>query len=61
VAARILEVRLAPEIQARVDELARKADEDELTHNEHAEYELLIEKADLLGIFKSMARQVLAR
>lgn len=61
VAARILEVRLEPDIQARVDELAAKANEGELTAEDRAEYELLIEKADLLGVFKSLARQVLAR
>ena len=61
VAARILEVRLDPSVQTRVDELAAKANEGELTEQERAEYELLIEEADLLGIFKSLARQVLAR
>jgi len=61
VAARILEVHLDPDIQARVDELAAKANEGELSAEDRAEYELLIEKADLLGIFKSLARQALAR
>ena len=61
VATRILEIRLDPNIQARVDELAAKANEGELTAEERAEYEIVIEKADLLGIFKSLARQVLAR
>ncbi len=61
VAARILEVHLDPGIQNRVDKLAAKANEGELTTEEQVEYEHLIEKADLLGIFKSLARQVLAR
>ena len=61
VAARILEVRLDPDIQSRIAELAAKANEGELSNEERAEYELLIDKADLLGIFKSLARQVLAR
>jgi len=61
VAARILEVGLAPDIQARATELAAKANEGTLTDGERAEYEVLIEKADLLGIIKSLARQVLAR
>jgi hypothetical protein len=61
VAARILEVRLDPDIQARVDELGEKANEGALTADERSEYELLIEKADLVGIFKSLARQVLAK
>lgn len=61
VADRILKVRLEPDIQARVDELAERANEGELTAGERAEYETLIEKTDLLGIFKSLAREVLAR
>jgi hypothetical protein len=61
VATRILEVRLAPDIQARAGELAARANEGELTAAERVEYEGLIEKTDLLGIFKSLARQVLAR
>ena len=61
VATRILEVRLDQDIQARVDQLAAKANEGGLTAEERVEYEAVIEKADLLGIFKSLARQVLAR
>ena len=61
VATRILGVHLDPDIQVRAGELAVKANEDdELSAEDRAEYELLIEKADLLGIFKSLARQVLA-
>jgi hypothetical protein len=60
VAQRILAVRLDPQVQARVDGLAAKANEGALTGDERAEYENLIEKADLLGIVKSLARQVLA-
>lgn len=61
VANRILAVRLAPTVQARVDELAGRAREGRLTSEERAEYENLIDRADLLGIFKAMARQALSR
>ena len=61
VAERILAVGVEPDIQDRVQELAGKANEGSLTTEERVEYELLIEKFDLLGIFKSLARQVLAR
>lgn len=60
VAQRILTVRLPPHIQARVDLLAEKANEGLLTPDERDEYEDLIERADVLGIVKSLARQVLA-
>jgi hypothetical protein len=60
VANRILAVRLTPQVQARVDQLAAKANEGVLSADERGEYEDLIEKADMLGIVKSLARQVLA-
>jgi hypothetical protein len=58
VAARILAIRIEPRIQARIDELAEKAAAGCLTDSDRAEYEDLIEKADVLGIVKSLARQV---
>ena len=60
VASRILRITIHPQVQARVDELAAKAGSGELNSSEREEYERLIEKADLLGIVKSLARQVLA-
>ena len=60
VAKRILAVRLSPHVQSRVDDLASKANDGQLNSEERAEYEALIEKADLLGVFKAIARQVLA-
>lgn len=61
VAARILAIGIDPRIQLRVDELAAKAAAGGLSDAERAEYEDLIEKADLLGIMKSLARQSQAR
>ncbi|REJ88364.1 MAG: hypothetical protein DWQ34_22515 [Planctomycetota bacterium] len=61
VARRILGVAISPQVQSRVDELAAKAAEDRLSGAERDEYEDLIERADLLGILKSLSRQVLAR
>lgn len=60
VAARILEIRIAPAVQERVDRLAAKAGAGALTAAERAEYEGLVEDADLLGIFKALARRALA-
>lgn len=60
VASRILRITIHPQVQARVNELAAKAGAGELTPAECEEYERLVEKADLLGIVKSLARQVLA-
>ena len=60
VAQRLLSIEVDPTEQARVDELASKANEGKLTPAERNAYEQLIEEADLLGIIKSLARQALA-
>jgi len=60
VARQILAVQIDPQVQARVDELAAKASEGTLTADERDQYEDLIERADLLGIVKSLARQAVA-
>jgi hypothetical protein len=46
--------------QARVDYLAKRANIGELTPDEDAEYEALIDGADLVTILKLKARRVLA-
>jgi hypothetical protein len=61
VAREILAVQIDPQVQGRVDELAAKASEGTLTDEERDQYEDLIERADLLGIVKSLARQAVAQ
>lgn len=61
VARRILSIQFDSTGQARAQELAEKANEGQLEIAERSEYEALIEDADLLGIFKSLARQALSR
>lgn len=60
VARRILAIQIDPQVQARVDELAAKSSAGELSADERYEYEDLIERADMLGILKSLARQAVA-
>lgn len=60
VARRILAIQIDPQVQARVDELAAKSSTGELSADERDEYEDLIERTDLLGILKSLARQAVA-
>ncbi len=47
--------------QARVDELAEKCNEGQLTPEEHAEYEAYVQASTLIGILQAKARRVLAR
>jgi hypothetical protein len=61
VAQKILAVRLDPRKQARIDELAVKANEGTLTDAEDAEYAGYIEALDLVGILKAKARSALSR
>lgn len=59
-ARKLLEVRLDPFVQTRVDELATKANEGLLTEAERAEYEAYINTDDFIAILKLKARRFLA-
>jgi hypothetical protein len=61
IAQRIVDIRLDPKIQARLDELAVKANEGTITAEEDAQYAAFIEAIDILGIFKAQARSILER
>jgi hypothetical protein len=61
VAQRILAVRLDPRRQARIDELAVKANEGTLSEAERNEYLGYVEALDLVGIIKAKARAALSR
>jgi hypothetical protein len=56
----IAEFRVPAEVQARVDYLASRANEGELTPDEDAEYEALIDGAELITILKLKAQRRLA-
>ncbi len=56
-ARRLIELRVAPPIQERIDTLAERANEGLLTDDERAEYEAFINAADFISILKSKARR----
>ena len=56
----LLELRADPEMQARVDELADRANEGLLTPEERGEYEALIATAAVVAILQAKARAVLS-
>ena len=56
-ARRVVELRVAPPIQERIDTLAELANEGQLTDDERAEYEALINAADFISILKRKALQ----
>jgi hypothetical protein len=60
-AAALLSLRADADVEARVDELRRKASEGALTPAEDAEYENFIEAVDVVSIMQAKARRFLSR
>ena len=60
VARRIAELRAGPVLQARIDELAEKANEGLLSESERREHAAYVEGIDIIGILQAKARRVLA-
>jgi hypothetical protein len=58
-ARRVIEFRIDPAVQARVDVLADRANSGMLSEEERAEYESLINAADLISILKLKATRQL--
>lgn len=61
VAQGIADMRADPQLQARLDELASKANQGQLTESERQEYKDYVDAIDFIGIFQAKARAVLAR
>jgi hypothetical protein len=58
-ARRLVELRVSPPVQQRIDTLAERANEGLLTTDESVEYEALVNAADFISILKLKARQQL--
>ena len=59
-ARRILDLKVDPPVQERIDTLAERANEGTLSDNERSEYEALINAADFISILKIKAQLHLA-
>jgi hypothetical protein len=59
VAQQIAELRADPLTQARIDALAAKCNEGELTEAEQREYGAYVEALDLIGLIQAKARAIL--
>ncbi|MCU1237041.1 MAG: hypothetical protein JWP63_5008 [Candidatus Solibacter sp.] len=53
---RVVEFRVDPPVQERIDSLAERANEGTLSDSERSEYEALINAADFISILKLKAR-----
>ena len=60
-AEKLAALRATPEIQFRLDELAARCTEGELTSAERAEYDAYIDAVDVISILQAKARGVIAR
>jgi hypothetical protein len=58
-AQRIVALRIDPEIQTRITELADRSNEGLLTEAERAEYSSYVEGAEILSLIKLKARRYL--
>jgi hypothetical protein len=58
-ARQLVEFRVDPEVQARVDELASKCNEGLIGPAEQAEYEAIVEEAGLIALLQAKARAFL--
>ena len=54
----VLSFRPAPELQARIEELAAKSTEGELTDAERSEYEGYVRANKFVAILKRLAREI---
>jgi hypothetical protein len=61
VARGIVELRADPELQARVDLLAEKCEEGQLSPDEREEYETYVRASRFIGILQAKARRLLAQ
>jgi hypothetical protein len=60
-AEKVANLRADPDVQARVDELADKCTEGELTAEERAEYESYVHAIRVIGVLQAQARSLLHR
>jgi hypothetical protein len=56
----LAELKAAPEVQSRIEELAGKCTEGELTPEERDEYDAYIKAIDVISLLQAKARGVLA-
>ncbi len=61
VAFKLVQLRADLEVQARIEELAEKANEGQLSPEEYAEYETYVEAIDFIGILQAKARAILEK
>ncbi len=60
-AQKLIDLRVDKALQARVEELRRKANDGSISADEDAEYKDFVEAVDVISVLQAKARQVLVR
>lgn len=60
VARALVELRMDPEMLVRIEELADKCTEDQLSQAERAEYQTYVSAIDFLSVLQAKARRLLS-
>jgi hypothetical protein len=60
-ARKLVALRADPTVQARIDDLAAKANEGQLTDDERSEYEAYVRAIQFVTVLQSKARRLLAK
>ncbi|HYV36353.1 MAG TPA: hypothetical protein VE988_11650 [Gemmataceae bacterium] len=60
VARKLIDLRADAKTQARIDRLARKANEGKMTEDERSEYAAIVSAIDFVAVLQSKARTLLA-
>jgi len=58
VAQKVAEIKADPDVQRRIDELAEKANEGQLSDDEAAEYDAYIAAMDVVAVIQAKARSL---
>lgn len=59
VAAKLAVLKASPTVQSRIDELADKSTDGQLTDSEAREYDAYIRAIDFIGVLQAQARKLL--
>ena len=58
---KLVDLRASPDLQARLDHLAEKANEGMFTPEELAEYKAFVDTSTMIGVLQAKARRFLAQ
>ena len=61
VAAKVASLRVSPEFQNRLDDLAERCTEGQLSAEEQSEYEIYVSSLNFIGILQAISRSMITQ